>query len=224
MNNFDNINDGDFKIVTQDDAGNLLVGHLEIKMEEYLQKFCDYLAGVMGEEEFFDRSVIKIPPPKDGKIRTVEVVEDLLVKRGNLNTDRSDLRPFYEETYRHIYLDSFLIFTSLLGKMNTTRYGKLGKEFAERKIFKILPLSEVWNKCCKNLYIKANKYGDDRDLEAFREVLNRGSWFEYKIDYEIKFEDLKDKDILRKMDVKLSDIAYSSEILGTYNKKRNKNR
>ena len=85
-------------------------------------------------------------------------------------------------------------------------------------IIKKSNFTDIWRECSKNL----SKDKDSIDFQTFKDVFSCGAFIEYVVDYEIKVDDLKNMNILKKLDVLLSEIAYNSELLGTYTKGKHK--
>ena len=215
----------DYKIITQDDDGNLAIGYFVIKDIEALNKICtimlkDRMNDVNDSDSFFQReeednfniAVKKSRMVNGEKVPKVELVGDKLIRRTNFKEEY--LHTFFDEyTYEFAYLNSFLIFSSLLEDFDWSNSGSIAKNFMKYGIIKKSSFSEIWASCSKDLV--KNKFS--RDFSLFKDVFDYGIIEYVQLD-KINFNDLKNKNVLKNFDVMLSEIAHNSEMLGTYNK------
>jgi hypothetical protein len=226
INNKDN-----YKIFTMDDNDNLLIGHLEVKDVENLTKLRDVL--MKCNAHTFNLTEHRTGCANGIDIPRVEVFNDVIVTRSNFREEY--IKTFYDErSYQSLYLNSILIFTSLLGELDESKYGNVSRQFIKRGIFKLLPLSQSWSKCSKELF----KNKDSQDYKLFCEVLDSGDFFEYVIDDSLNLKNDVNHFVFSELKLLLDDKVYevsshcigmhdflrevslNSEIFGTSRKKR----
>lgn len=223
------LNDDNYKIITQDNYGNLLIGYLVIKNKKLLKEICNVLVQdrmydflindqfddffVRQEEDNFNIKVEHCKCSNDDCLPKVQVNENFLIRRNNFKEHNGHIT-YDEYTYEFAFLNSFLILSSLLGEVDVDKMGSNAKNFLNYGIIKKLSFFDAWRECGKNLL----KNKDGLDMEFFREFFNSGLFVDYVVTDIIEFNYLKDKNVLKTLDVMLSEIAHNSEMLGTYNK------
>lgn len=186
-----------YKILTMDENGSLLIGHLEVKNVEYLTKLRDVL--MKCNNQTFSVSERRTGCANGIDIPSVEVINDMIVTRRNFREEY--VKTFYDERiYQSLYLNSILIFTSLLGELDESKYGKVSREFIKCGIFKLLPLSQIWSICSIALF----KNKDSQDYELFCDVLNNGEFIEYIVDEVIATKELNTEGVFNQLKVKLN--------------------
>ena len=207
----------DYNIVTIDDVGNLFVGHFNVVDRELLFKLCKFL--ITDLEYGFVREDKVLKNNGDDDLIKLEINGDDLIRRAKFSSDPGNV---YEYDYSHLNLNSFLIFYNMLQELKIdfdfSEYNAVVKNFVKYDIIKKSNFTDIWRECSKNL----SKDKDSIDFQTFKDVFSCGAFIEYVVDYEIKVDDLKNMNILKKLDVLLSEIAYNSELLGTYTKGKHK--
>lgn len=224
-----NIGYSDYRIVTQDNDGNLSIGYFIIKNVELLNDICrilvqDRLYDTEKDKSICDFIYLDDDDSFDIEMKRKKIVNGIIIDKIGVednkiirctNFKEEHLHTYYDEyKYEFLYLNTFLIFSSLLGNFDNINYGSIAKNFIKFGIIEKMSFYDAWHKCGKSLV----KNKDSKDFLLFRDIVSSGIFVDYVVVDTIKLEDLKDKNILKKLDVMLSEIAYNSELLGTYNK------
>ena len=203
-------------IITYDKDRNFLIGDLVVKKKKELKEFRDCLMnGSFGDEKVPAYRILSDVNKstfrdlfRSGSFRK----DDTLVLHMELNSDSSDeICEYNEKIIASYYLNSILIFTSLLGEIDKSSVRPIAQQFIEKGIFRCDSFEHIWKKCSSALLEQGSKY----DLIAFRAALKEPNpTISYEISRIITEEESKHGGIFKGFDNKaLDQIKFNSEIL-----------
>ena len=206
------------KIITYDDVDKFFFfGNLEVVRKKELKDFRDYLM-----KDF--RKYL----PKNDKERLTS--SDLFYSLSNYSVDGNSLvhkvgkglvyvdgDEFVSYDKVHIcndYVNSILIFTSLLGELNIENYNDIAKLFIQYGIFRYDSFDKIWPICIKDILkdnkLRESKGGHSPDYIALESALDDGViYYDITDTYSIK-----DTGFLKSIDKeKINGIVNNSKIL-----------
>lgn len=202
-------------IITYDKDRNFLIGDLVVKKKEELKQFRDSLMnGSFGDEKVpvyrilsnVNKSTLR-EFFRDDSFRK----DDTLVVHKELNSDSDDeICEYNEKIIASCYLNSILIFTSLLGEIDKSSVRPIAQQFIENGIFRCDSFDSIWEKCSKELL----EQGSKSDLIAFRAALEEPDpTISYEISRVITEEESRHGGFIRGFDNRaLDQIKFNSEI------------
>lgn len=203
------------RIITQDQKNNILVGSLQVKDEKGLSQVRDFLMKSKRdlkhyrreiEQAYGFRSLLTEGYSKEGK----KLVH---CETGDGYKDECE---YTKERFELKYLNSILIFTSLLNELDASIYDEIAKEFISQGIIKVAPLKKIWTPCAEDMAtIKTEKDIAIKlaDLKAFRAALNSGL-ITYKIEEKYNKDSQQGHYLLKgKVPEKLQNIAINNTLL-----------
>lgn len=203
-------------IITVDKYNNIKIGDFVIKDKEELKKCRDFL---MNESFEGDKLPTYRVLSDIDRITSVDFFkagsfakDDNLVIHEELNCDSDvGLCSYNEKVISSYFLNSILIFTSLLGEINKSSVSPIAQQFIENGIFRYDSFENIWKDCSKNLLKRKSKY----DLIAFRAALEEPSpMISYEISRVISGDESRHAGFFRGLDFNaLNQIKYNSKIL-----------
>ena len=171
------------KIITQDKNKNILVGSLNVTDEKGLLDVRDFLMKSKRDLKHYSREIEKAYGFRS-------LLTEGYSRDGNklvyceIGDGYKDECEYTKERFEFKYLNSILIFNSLLNDLDASKYDEIAKEFINNGIIKVSPLNKIWNSCAfdmtnieseKNIAIKL------ADLKTFRAAISSGL-ITYKIE------------------------------------------
>ena len=163
------------KQIVTTDGNNIIFGHLKIKNKEDLKEFRDYLMKMfeVSRKKSCTTSDLFQPGYYLGKNNDIVKKE----YRDSFDLDGVKYIEYDEIHFYSKYLNSILIFNSLLGEIDIDNYDLImTKLFIEEGIFKYDSLDNIWESCSVNLLNNKKKYEFDKrvdyDYMAFKYALD----------------------------------------------------
>lgn len=203
-------------IITIDKDENICIGDLKVKKREELKEFRDYLMN-----ESFGK----------GKFSTYKILSDvnkstlsdlfvpgsfkkgdaLVVHKELASSSQDEICEYNEKVISSYYLNSILIFTSLLGEIDSSSVSPIAQKFIQNGIFRCDSFDKIWEKCSREILDKGSK----NDLIAFKAALEgTDSAICYDVSRVISKEESQHGGVMRGVDANaLNQIHCNSKIL-----------
>lgn len=203
-------------IITFDKDKNILIGDLVVENKAELKEFRDYLMNDSFQNE-------KIPTYRVLSNVNKSTFRDLF-RSGSFRKDdtlvvhkmldynsRDDICEYNEKIIASYYLNSILIFTSLLGEIDKSSVKPLAQQFIQHGIFRYDSFDKIWKVCSRRILERGNK----SDLIALRVAFEEPDpIIRYEVSRVISEDESKHGGFLRGLDINaLNQINCNSEIL-----------
>ncbi len=218
-----------YKIYTVDDNSDIIIGNIEVVDRDNLKKFRDELI-----QSFVSKTRCKLITLADlYRPGLYYDSNNKVVKerhRSEISKFESDSEIVYDEvTYYNRFINSIMIFTSLLGELNINNFDNyLTKYLIMNGLFKYESFDKVWDKYSSIIIGKEQKsnekYGDDvhcYDYGALRFAMDNG-FIKYNIIDKIPFRSSNDKMIKNISYRDIEQIMCNSKLLLNNDKKGKK--
>lgn len=169
-------------IITQDNEKNILFGELNV-VEEKKEEFKavrDYLmkhSNDLGHYQVVDKDLSGFCSLLNAGYTRVPNTD--VLRYQEIKSKFGDECDYERIDYHSVYLNSILLFTSLLNDLNVSNYDEIAKQFICNGIYYTAPINEIWNDCSQkmtdlNSFLNRNKETYLGDLKAFRAAIKEG--------------------------------------------------
>lgn len=157
-------------IITQDTENTLLIGKINVKRRDELKELRDDL---INREDTNNYQI----STKEGLASFESILKTGYTREGStllnqyITSINGDECEYTKKTIQSIYLNSILLFTSLLGELDSTNYNEIAQQFIGKGIINCMPFENIWTKYSAAMVEKAletYKEKDKRDLNAWK--------------------------------------------------------
>lgn len=171
-------------IITQDTENTLLVGKLKVKRRDELKELRDEL---INREDINNYQI----STQEGLASFKSILKTGYIREGNtlmnqyITSSTGDDCEYIKEKIQCTYLNSILLFTSLLGELDATNYNEIAQQFIGKGIIHCMPFENLWPKCSSTMVEQALESYKEKgqkslnawkrhDLKMFRLALTEG--------------------------------------------------
>ena len=206
------------KIIITFDNHKVMLGKLILDKKEELKKYRDFLMNEYRVRSSEKMSIADLYRPEffvDTDCNCLCTKE----KTGSQVIDGVDYITYLRKEYYNEYINSILIFNSLLGELDQSHYSnKITKAFIENGIYKYDSLDKIWDICSNRVFhedeVRVEKFHKrSNDYLALRCALDSGDIY-YNVIASIPYDDLQKMKLLRGMDTStLRQLVCNSKIL-----------
>lgn len=138
-------------IITQDKDKNILIGELKVRDYEGLKDIRDGLMQYNKELSNYQIKTEYLYGAKDTLQTGYSKEGNKLIHRNIVSIRFGNGCRYMQEKINNTYLNSILIFTSLLNELNPSEYDEITKQFINQGIINVSPIDKIWNTCIKDM-------------------------------------------------------------------------